>query len=133
MLLRCHYFFCLIHAIMKYSIICKFNISQYVFIRIIKKHLNLLVDNDLINNVYYNDFLISKFLENKLVEYISFIYAVSKTLPQYNTYKRYIRSVDEKPNNDNLYSKPHNSKLGAYGLVVMTLPSHGRGRRFKSG
>ena len=98
-----------------------------------KKHLNLLVDEELISKAHEHGLVISKFLENKLVEYFSFINAVSKTSSPYNTNNQSHKSVDEKPNNDNLDSKPQNNNSGAYGLVVMTLPSHGRGRRFKSG
>ena len=98
-----------------------------------KVPLNLLIDEELIKKARDHGLVISKFLENKLVEYFSFIDAVSKTSSPYNTYNQYHKSVDEKPNNDNLDSKPHNSTSGAYGLVVMTLPSHGKGRRFKSG
>ena len=98
-----------------------------------KKPLNLLVDEDLVKKARDHGLVISKFLENKLIEYFSFIDAVSKTSNPYNTHNQYNNPVNEKPNNYNPYSKPHNSNSGAYGLVVMTSPSHGGGRRFKSG
>ena len=43
-----------------------------------KKHLNLLVDADLIEKAKGHGLVLSKFLENKLQEYFSFIDAVSK-------------------------------------------------------
>ena len=98
-----------------------------------KIHLNLYVNEELVNKAKDYGLVISKFLENKLIEYFSFIDSVSKTSSPYSTYNQHRKFIDEKPNNDNPYSKPHNSNSGAYGLVVMTLPSHGRGRRFKSG
>ena len=47
-----------------------------------KKHLNLLVDASLLQKARDNGLVISKFLENKLQEYFSFIEAVSKVNTQ---------------------------------------------------
>ena len=67
----------------------------------------------------------------------SFIDAVSKASTPNNRGQHYLRSVDEKSNNYTPYTKasecPIGMDSGAYGLVVMTSPSHGGGRRFKSG
>ena len=46
--------------------------------RMTKKPLNLLVDEELITKARDHGLVISKFLENKLQEYFSFIGAVSK-------------------------------------------------------
>ena len=53
---------------------------------------------------------------------------------------RYLAFIEEKSINDTLDSKSQNIKRtdnhgssGAYGLAVMTSPSHGGGRRFESG
>jgi hypothetical protein len=43
-----------------------------------KKHLNLFIETDLIEKAKTHGLVISKFLENKLQEYFSFIDAVSK-------------------------------------------------------
>ena len=43
----------------------------------VKKHLNLLVEVDLIQKAKDHGLVLSKFLENKLQEYFSFIDAVS--------------------------------------------------------
>jgi hypothetical protein len=43
-----------------------------------KKHLNLFIEADLIENTKDNGLVISKFLENKLQVYFQFIDAVSK-------------------------------------------------------
>ena len=67
---------------------------------------------------------ISAVAEMSIINYI-------KELENIESKNKY--SVNEKTNNDNPYSKPYKSNSGAYGLEVMTLPSHGRGRRFKSG
>jgi hypothetical protein len=47
--------------------------------RMTKKPLNLLVDEELIVKAREHGLVISKFLENKLQEYFTFIDAVSKT------------------------------------------------------
>ena len=98
-----------------------------------KKPLNLLVDEDLVKKARNHGLVISRFLENKLEEYFSFIDAVSKTSSPYIGQKHNLKTVNEKSNNYHQHSKPQSSKSGAYGLVVMTSPSHGGGRRFKSG
>ena len=48
-----------------------------------KRHLNLLVDAELITKAKTYGIVIGKFLENKLQEYFSFIEAVSKPQGQY--------------------------------------------------
>ena len=47
-----------------------------------KKHLTLLVEADLIQKARDHGLIISRFLENKLQEYFTFIDAVSKTSNQ---------------------------------------------------
>ena len=56
--------------------------------------------------------VISKFLENKLIEYFTFIDAVSKTSPSYNTHNQYNNLVNEKPNIDNQSSIRNKDKVG---------------------
>ena len=53
-----------------------------------------------------------------------------RSILKINSNEAIIVPIEGKTNNHN-----HNSKnnAGAYGLVVMTSPSHGGGRRFKSG
>ena len=95
----------------------RFYIWLYAFIRIVRKALNLLVDEKLVIKARNHGLNLSKFFENQLRGYFNFI--------------------EEKANNyipDTKASNNDNSKgKGAYGLVVMTSPSHGGGRRFKSG
>ena len=85
--------------------------------RMARKSLNLLVDEDLVKKARNHGLNLSKFFENQLRGYFNFI--------------------EEKANNYTPYTKasdnPNNKGSGAYGLVVMTSPSHGGGRRFKSG
>ena len=47
--------------------------------RMAKKPLNLLVDEDLVKKAREHGLVISRFLENKLQEYFTFIDSVSKT------------------------------------------------------
>ena len=61
-----------------FSVWRKIYIILYVYIRMVKKHLNLLIEADLIQKAKDNGLVISKFLENKLQEYFTFIDAVSK-------------------------------------------------------
>ena len=81
-----------------------------------RKPLHLLVDVDLVKKARDHGLNLSKFFENQLRGYFNFI--------------------EEKANSYTPYTKASNNKKkekGAYGLVVMTSPSHGGGRRFKSG
>ena len=82
-----------------------------------RKPLNLLVNEDLVKKARNHGLNLSKFFENQLRGYFNFI--------------------EEKANNYIPNTKASDNKKekvsGAYGLVVMTSPSHGGGRRFKSG
>jgi hypothetical protein len=51
---------------------------EYVYVRMARKHLTLLVEADLIQKARDHGLIISKFLENKLQEYFQFIDVVSK-------------------------------------------------------
>ena len=57
--------------------------------RMVRKPLNLLVDEELVKKARDHGLVISKFLENKLIEYFSFIDAVSKTSTPYNSSKNH--------------------------------------------
>ena len=84
--------------------------------RMNRKALNLLVDEDLVKKARTHGLNLSKFFENQLRGYFNFI--------------------EEKANNYNPNTKASDDTdgkgLGAYGLVVMTSPSHGGGREFES-
>jgi hypothetical protein len=62
------------------------NALEYVSVRMTKKHLTLLVEADLIQKAKNHGLIISRFLENKLQEYFTFIDAVSKA--PYNNERR---------------------------------------------
>ena len=76
---------------------------------------------------------LSRFFENQLKSYFKFI---EDRQQQFTPYKRV---NDKVTNTDHLEGKHNNQDIhskddsGAYGLVVMTSPSHGGGLRFKSG
>ena len=75
-----------------------------------KRPLNLSINDDLVERARNHGINVSAFLEIKLQEHLALI--------------------EGKSNNHNSHSR---DELGAYGLVVMTSPSHGGGLRFKSG
>jgi hypothetical protein len=54
------------------------NALEYVSVRMTKRHLTLLVEADLIQKARDHGLIISRFLENKLQEYFTFIDAVSR-------------------------------------------------------
>ena len=54
------------------------NTSFYVEIRMKKIHLNLYVDENLVEKAKQHGLILSRFFENKLLEYFTFIGAVSK-------------------------------------------------------
>ena len=85
-----------------------------------KKPLNLSIDKDLIKRARKKGINLSAFLEIKLQEHLAFIEGKSINHNHYSQQnnKSEIRNKDDKR---------------AYGLVVMTSPSHGGGLRFKSG
>jgi hypothetical protein len=58
-------------------VLARFYLVLYAFMRMAKKPLNLLVDEELVQKARDHGLVISKFLENKLQEYFSFIEAVS--------------------------------------------------------
>ena len=69
----------------------------------VKKPLNLLVDEDLVKKARNHGLVISRFLENKLIEYFSFIDAVSRSsTPDIRQYQN-LNSVsgNEADNNSN--------------------------------
>ncbi len=61
-----------------FNVCRKIYILLYVYIRMVKKHLNLLIEADLIQKARDHGLIISKFLENKLQEYFTFIDAVRR-------------------------------------------------------
>ena len=85
--------------------------------RMKRKALNLLVDIDLVKKARNHGLNLSKFFENQLIGYFNFIEG---------KHNNYIHNPNASMNNNDI-------DPGAYGLVVMTSPSHGGGRRFKSG
>ena len=68
--------------------------------RMTRKSLNLLVDEDLIKKARNHGLVISRFLENKLVEYFSFIDAVSRTSTPNIGEQNYLKSVNENNTNN---------------------------------
>ena len=98
-----------------------------------KRHLNLLVSENLIKRAREHNINISSFLEIRLQEYLALIDGKQVNSTPYvddNGDISVNTSGKGKTNNHNSYSK---DAPGAYGLVVMTSPSHGGGLRFKSG
>ena len=85
-----------------------------------KKKLTLSINEDLIYRTKKYEINLSSFLEIRLQEHLALLEGKSFNNNSYSKRK----SSDKKQNND---------KSGAYGLVVMTSPSHGGGRRFESG
>ena len=85
-----------------------------------KKALNILVDEELAKKARNNGLVISRFIENQLCGYFNFIEGKSINHNRYSY------------QNNNSGNKNKDDKW-AYGLVVMTSPSHGGGLRFKSG
>ena len=85
--------------------------------RMTRKSLNLLVDEDLVKKARNHGLNLSKFFENQLRGYFNYI------RDKANNYTPYTKASDN----------PNDKDSRAYGLVVMTSPSHGGGRRFKSG
>ena len=101
--------------------------------RMKRKALNLLVDKDLVDKAKNHGLNLSKFFENQLRSYFEFIEQRQKKFTPYQTFNDEewtTRHLEDKSNNQDIHSK---DKSGAYGLVVMTSPSHGGGLRFKSG
>ena len=74
-----------------------------------KKPLNLLVDDELVKKARNHGIVLSRFLENKLEEYFSFIDAVSKTSTPNLSEKHYIKSVNE-PRANNHDTNTYNSQ-----------------------
>ena len=101
--------------------------------RMKKKALNLYVDSYLIEKTKDHGLVISKFLDNQLRSYFEFIEQRQKQFTPYNTNNTTTtisNNTKSKSNNQSIHSE---DKTRAYGLVVMTSPSHGGGLRFKSG
>ena len=98
-----------------------------------KRHLNLLVSENLIERAREHNINISSFLEIRLQEYLALIDGKQVNPTPYvddNGDTIVNTSSKGKSNNHSFHS---NDDSGAYGLVVMTSPSHGGGLRFKSG
>ena len=84
------------------------------------EHLNLLISEEIVKRAGNHGINLSAFLEIKLQEHLALIEGKSINHNHYSQQnnKSEIRNKDDKR---------------AYGLVVMTSPSHGGGLRFKSG
>ena len=84
------------------------------------EHLNLLISEKIVKRAGNHGINLSTFLEIKLQEHLALIEGKSINHNHYSQQnnKSEIRNKDDKR---------------AYGLVVMTSPSHGGGLRFKSG
>ena len=85
-----------------------------------KKYLDLLISEELVKRAGNHGMNLSAFLEIKLQEHLALIEGKSINHNHYSQQnnKSEIKNKDDKR---------------AYGLVVMTSPSHGGGLRFKSG
>ena len=70
--------------------------------RMAKKPLNLLVDEDLVKKARDHGLVISRFLENKLQEYFSFIEAVSYHKNKVENKERPSRDLNPSPELDRL-------------------------------
>ena len=81
---------------------------------------HVLCDEDLVKKARNHGLVISRFLENQLRGYFDFIEGKSIN---HNHYSQQNNKSEKKIKDDKR----------AYGLVVMTSPSHGGGLRFKSG
>ena len=85
-----------------------------------KEHLNLLIIEEPVKRAENHGMNLSAFLEIKLQEHLALVEGKSIN---HNHYSQQNNEAEIKNKDDKR----------AYGLVVMTSPSHGGGLRFKSG